>query len=153
MIKITLNDTQAVSSLQQIARQLESPRRLYGILGESLKKIHNQRFKQEIDPEGNRWQALSDRTLALKRKRGKSLKILRQDGNLADRTAYNIKADGVEFGSSQPYAALHHFGGRAGRRRKVTIPARPWLGVGRRDEDYLLEKARHHLRQTLRNIR
>ncbi|MDD6911521.1 phage virion morphogenesis protein, partial [Actinobacillus minor] len=80
MIKITLNDMQAVKSLQQIANQLENPRRMYGILGETLKKIHTDRFKAETDPDGNKWKPLSSRTLALKRKRGKSTKILRQDG-------------------------------------------------------------------------
>ena len=87
MIKITLNDTQAVKSLQQIANQLQNPRRLYGVLGETLKKIHTDRFKAETDPEGKKWKPLADRTLALKRKRGKSTKILHQDGYLADKTA------------------------------------------------------------------
>lgn len=149
MIKITLNDTQAVKSLQQIANQLENPRRLYGVLGETLKKIHTDRFKTEIDPEGKKWKPLSDRTLALKRKRGKSTKILRQDGYLADKTAYNVRNDGVEFGSQEIYARLHQFGGKAGRGKKVTIPARPWLGAGEKDEQLLLRKAEWHLSQII----
>lgn len=153
MIKITLNDTQAVKSLQQIANQLEQPRRLYGILGETLKKIHTARFKAEQDPDGNNWKALDDRTLALKRKRGKSPKILRQDGYLADKTAYNVSNDGVEFGSKEVYARLHQFGGKAGRGKKVSIPARPWLGVGKNDETLLLEKARFHLRKVIAQVR
>lgn len=153
MIKITLNDTQAVKSLQQIANQLEQPRRLYGILGETLKKIHTARFKAEQDPDGNNWKALDDRTLALKRKRGKSPKILRQYGYLADKTAYNVTNDNVEFGSKEVYARLHQFGGKAGRGKKVSIPARPWLGVGKNDETLLLEKARFHLRKVIAQVR
>ncbi|QLB43545.1 phage virion morphogenesis protein [Mannheimia pernigra] len=153
MIKITLNNTQAVKSLQQIANQLEQPRRLYGILGETLKKIHTARFKAEQDPDGNNWKALDDRTLALKRKRGKSTKILRQDGYLADKTAYNVTNDNVEFGSKEVYARLHQFGGKAGRGKKVSIPARPWLGVGKNDETLLLEKARFHLRKVIAQVR
>lgn len=149
MIKITLNDTQAVKSLQQIANQLEQPRKLYGILGETLKKIHTDRFKAETDPNGNKWETLDDRTLALKRKRGKSTKILRQDGYLADKTAYNVQADGVEFGSQEKYARLHQFGGKAGRGKKVTIPARPWLGTGDKDDQLLLRKAEWHLSQVI----
>lgn len=149
MIKITLNDTQAVKSLQQIANQLENPRRMYGILGETLKKIHSDRFKAETAPEGKKWKPLSDRTLALKRKRGKSTKILRQDGYLADKTAYNVSNDGVEFGSQEIYAQLHQFGGKAGRGKKVTIPARPWLGAGEKDEQLLLRKAEWHLSQII----
>ena len=75
MIKISLNDTQAVQQLHNIARQLQQPRKLYGVLGETLKKIHAERFKQEVDPQGNGWQPLSAKTLARKQKKGKSKKV------------------------------------------------------------------------------
>lgn len=141
MIKISLNDTQAVQQLNNIAHQLKQPRKLYGVLGETLKKIHAERFKQEVDPQGNNWQPLSAKTLARKQKKGKSTKILRQDGYLSDRTAYNYDDKNVEFGSDAKYARLHQFGGKAGRGKKVTIPKRPWLGVSQQDEQKLLRKA------------
>ena len=74
-------------------------------------------------------------------KKGKSTKILRQDGYLSDKTAYNYNDKNVEFGSDAKYARLHQFGGKAGRGGKVTIPARPWLGVSEQDEQKLLRKA------------
>lgn len=151
MIKITLNDLQAAEKLRNIANQLKHPRKLYGVLGETLKKIHAARFKAEQDSEGNRWKPLSSRTLESKRKHGKSLKILRQDGYLSDKTAYNIKPDGLEFGSSEKYARLHQFGGNAGRGHKVKIPARPWLGVGKQDEEVLLRKATLILQREIDN--
>lgn len=141
MIKISLNDTQAVEKLHRIASQLKQPRKLYGVLGETLKKIHAERFKQEVDPEGNNWQSLSPKTLARKQKKGKSTKILRQDGYLSDKTAYNYNDKNVEFGSDAKYARLHQFGDKAGRGGKVTIPKRPWLGVSEQDEQKLLRKA------------
>lgn len=141
MIKISLNDSQAVQQLHNIARQLKQPRKLYGVLGETLKKIHAERFKQEVDPQGNNWQPLSAKTLAHKQKKGKSTKILRQDGYLSDRTAYNYDDKHVEFGSDAKYARLHQFGGKAGSGKKVTIPKRPWLGVSQQDEQKLLRKA------------
>ncbi len=116
---------------------------------ETLKKIHTARFKAEQDPDGNNWKPLASSTLALKRKRGKSTKILRQDGYLADKTAYNVTSDNVEFGSQEVYARLHQFGGKAGRGKKVTVPARPWLGVGDKDEQLLLRKAEWHLGQII----
>ena len=141
MIKISLNDTQAVAKLHRIASRLKQPRKLYGVLGETLKKIHAERFKQEVDPEGNNWQSLSPKTLARKQKKGKSTKILRQDGYLSDKTAYNYNDQNVEFGSDAKYARLHQFGGKAGRGKKVAIPKRPWLGVNAQDEQKLLRKA------------
>ncbi|HHF6895592.1 TPA: phage virion morphogenesis protein, partial [Haemophilus influenzae] len=58
MIKITLNDTQALAKLHSIAQQLQHPRKLYGLLGETLKKIHADRFKAEVAPDGKKWQPL-----------------------------------------------------------------------------------------------
>ena len=141
MIKISLNDIQAAQQLHNIARQLQQPRKLYGVLGETLKKIHAERFKQEVDPEGNNWQSLSPKTLTRKQKKGKSTKIWRQGGYLSDKTAYNYNDQNVEFGSDAKYARLHQFGGKAGRGKKVTIPKRPWLGVNAQDEQKLLRKA------------
>ena len=141
MIKISLNDMQAVEKLHRIANQLKQPLKLYGVLGETLKKIHAERFKQEVDPEGNNWQSLSPKTLTRKQKKGKSTKILRQGGYLSDKTAYNYNDQNVEFGSDAKYARLHQFGGKAGRGKKVTIPKRPWLGVNAQDEQKLLRKA------------
>lgn len=141
MLKITLNDNQAIQKLTGIASQLQHPRKLYGLLGETLKKIHAARFEAEVDPTGKRWEELSPRTKALKAKRGKSPKILRQSGYLADKTAYNYDDNGVEFGSDAKYARLHQFGGNAGRGKQVKIPARPWLGISDRDGEKLLKKA------------
>lgn len=37
--------------------------------------------------------------------------------------------DTLAPGSNKPYAAIHHLGGQAGRGKKVTIPARPYLPI------------------------
>ena len=44
-------------------------------------------------------------------------------------------ADGtmVAVGSNLAYARIHQKGGKAGRGKKVTIPARPYLGVSDSD--------------------
>ena len=75
MLKITLNDNQAIQKLTGIASQLQHPRELYGVLGETLKKIHAARFETEVDPTGNRLQGLSSCTKSLKEKLSKSTKI------------------------------------------------------------------------------
>lgn len=152
MIKIEVNDKQVQTKLSEIARQLKEPRKLYGVLGETVKKLHKERFKQEVSPEGKKWKALSPATLALKRKRKKSLKILRQDGYLSDKTAYNYDSRRLEFGSDAKYARLHQFGGQAGRGRKVNIPARPWLGVSDNDKRKLLDKAQAVLKRQLEKL-
>ncbi|NBI42045.1 phage virion morphogenesis protein [[Haemophilus] felis] len=153
MIKINLNDTQAAEKLHRIANQLKQPRQLYGVLGETLKKIHTERFKQEVDPDGNKWKPLSPITQEIK---GND-KILKHRGYLSQLLAYNYNDDGVEFGSDAKYARLHQFGGvikpKKGKRlvfgkkgspvfaKESKVPARPWLGVNSQDEQKLLQKA------------
>lgn len=48
-------------------------------------------------------------------------------------------SDRAEIGTNVVYAAIHQFGGKAGRGRKVNIPARPFLMV--QDEDWASIKA------------
>ena len=153
MLKITLNDNQAIQKLTRIASQLQHPRKLYGLLGETLKKIHADRFKAEVAPDGKKWQSLSPITREIK---GND-QILKQGGYLSQKTAYNYDDNRLEFGSDAKYAKLHQFGGvirpKKGKRLKFgkgsntvyakqsTIPARPWLGVNTQDEQKLLKKA------------
>lgn len=40
----------------------------------------------------------------------------------------------VFVGTNVKYAAMHQFGGKAGRGRKVTIPSRPFFGLNAQDE-------------------
>ncbi len=164
MLKITLDDNQAIQKLTKIASQLQRPRELYGVLGETLKKIHADRFKQEVDPEGKKWKPLSPITQQIK---GNS-NILKQSGYLSQKTAYNYDDNRLEFGSDAKYARLHQFGGtitpkktkllRFGNSKifakKAVIPARPWLGVSNSDGQKLLKKANALLqRQINQNLK
>lgn len=152
MIKITLDD-RASPELKKIAIQLQHPKKLYGVLGETLKKIHKERFKQEVAPDGKKWKSLEKSTLERKRKKGKSLKILRQDGYLSDKTAYNYDDNSVEFGSDAKYARIQHFGGKTGRGHKTKLHPRPWLGVNNNDKAVLLNKATTLLQRQLSQIK
>lgn len=54
---------------------------------------------------------------------------------LYDSYVYQLPAGGVEWGSALVYAAIHHFGGETGRPgHRFTLPARPVMGIGERQE-------------------
>ena len=53
-------------------------------------------------------------------------------------------------GTNEPYAAIHQFGGKAGRGRKVDIPARPFLVLTPQDEDDILEDVQAYFRSVVR---
>lgn len=53
--------------------------------------------------------------------------ILTDSTRLRNSIYYIASGSGVIVGTNVVYAAIHQFGGRAGRGLKVTIPARPYL--------------------------
>lgn len=58
--------------------------------------------------------------------------------------------DSAEVGTNEPYAAIHQFGGKAGRGRKVDIPARPFLVLTPQDEDDILEDVQAYFRSVVK---
>jgi phage virion morphogenesis protein len=124
-------------------------------IGEYMLRATDQRFTDEEDPEGKAWtpHAAITRALAYRRKGGKthtakrkqvsaaflryaaSRKILTEGHYLRRSIHYVADRDSVVIGTPPdiPYAAIHQFGGKAGRGKKVKIPARPYLGINDRD--------------------
>lgn len=76
-------------------------------------------FELEQAPDGTPWSpSLRDG------------KTLQDAGHLRDSITYLSSTQDVEIGSSMEYAAIHQFGGEAGRKNaRVTIEARPYLGI------------------------
>lgn len=56
-------------------------------------------------------------------------KLLVDTGSLARQFHVSANANSVTVDNSMIYAAIHQFGGKAGKGKKVTIPARPFLPV------------------------
>ena len=50
-----------------------------------------------------------------------------------------VTPQSVFVGTNVEYAAIHQFGGRAGRNRKVEIPDRPFFGLNQQDEQDIAE--------------
>lgn len=71
-----------------------------------------------------------------KKKSGKTLIDTARLQNSIKPKAYSDRA---EVGTGVKYAAIHQLGGKAGKRHKVNIPARPFLMV--QDEDWTEIKA------------
>lgn len=98
-------------------------------VGAMLKDEARLCFVEQSSPYGMKWRPLSPVTVAKRRKGEGSgeIQILRDTGRLMNSIAVNSSASSVEVGSNLVYAAIHQFGGMAGRNRKVSIPARPFL--------------------------
>lgn len=86
-------------------------------------------FEKEGRPK--RWKPHSEIT---QRRRGTGAPILRDEDHLMNSIHDKAYRDRTVIGTNRVYAAIHHFGGKAGRKRKVTIPARPFMMI--QDEDW-----------------
>lgn len=93
------------------------------------------------------WKPLAPATIRFKMKHGKPLRPLVFSGALSQivRTATKTFAlIGVQP-RTQAYAAIQHFGGKAGRGHKVTIPARPYMVLQPEDKADIIALAEKHL--------
>lgn len=153
-IKATVHDEEVRRLMGKVAERVGNLRPVMRDIGEEYTRRVDDRFVSQTDPDGNPWARLSSVTLqlALGRLRGgfkksgylgaagrrylEGKRILQQSGALRGDIHYQHNADSVSIGTSGriPYAGIQQFGGMAGRGRKVSIPARPYLARNAGDE-------------------
>lgn len=80
--------------------------------------------------------------------------ILVLTGRMRSRVHYQATSTSMTAGiNGIPYAAIHQFGGMAGRGKKISIPARPWLAknnqttlvLADKDKTMIMEVIERHL--------
>lgn len=152
--EIRIEDTQAAKAFGELVRVIDQPEPVLRAIGTGLVQVTQDRFESATDPQGNAWTALNPLYAATKRGPG----ILRESamrGGLMSSITFETSSDAVQVGTNKVYAAIHQFGGtikpkdapalifRIGGKlvwaRSVTIPARPFLGVGPDDEEMILD--------------
>ena len=124
-------DTAALDgALARLAAVLSYPDDIMDRIGRYLVASTHRRFERERAPDGTPW-LKSARAVA------EGNRTLTDTGRLRGSIAHTLTdgGHGVEVGSNVLYAAIHQFGGAAGRGRRARIPARPYLGVDERDRD------------------
>lgn len=124
---VAINDG-ATPSFAAIVRRVAKLDPALDEIGSFLVTETQQRFEGEEDADGRKWVPLSELTLA--KRSAKTPKILRERGDLYDSITHAVLSlRGVQVGTNRRYARIHQLGGKAGRGHKVTIPARPYLGI------------------------
>jgi len=130
-----------------LKRRLEDLTPVYKEIGELMVLRTDDRFREEVDPNGIPWQQLSPYTIRMKQQQRRIMKILQSTGRL--RASINYQADrrGVVIGTNVSYAKKHQEGGREGR---YIIPPRPFLGIGDEDTKEILLLIEEYLNATNR---
>ena len=105
-----------------------------GIMADSTEE----NFKEEGRPN---WKDLSEKTKTARKKTGHYPgQILQVSGQLALSVTTQYDDTSAVIGSNKIYAAIHQLGGQAGKNKKTTIPARPYLQLTEDDFDEILQE-------------
>lgn len=139
-------DTRFVNGAERLAQRIRTIRNKLGLppltdeIGDLLLSRTLRRFDQEVDPDGNAWEALSPVTIQIKLRLGYPLRklvrtrtmrdsIQKIRGAAAGATFSNTGAGvriGIPAGKTADVARIQNYG-------NSKIPARRFLGVGRLD--------------------
>jgi phage virion morphogenesis protein len=158
-IKITVRDAPLIAAFKRVAAP-DLRRAILKNIGIALVKSTRRRFATETDPQGRPWARLNPEYA--KGKRGS--KILQEQGmrgGLLGSITYEASETRVVVGTNKIYAAAQHFGatifprtadalvfrlnGRLVRAQKVTIPARPYLGISESDRSTIAQVVEDHI--------
>jgi len=103
--------------------------------------------EEKAAPDGGAWAEWSEAYAATRSGRHS---LLVADNNLLGSVQNYSRGPEARVGSNLVYAAIHQFGGEAGRKSaRVTIPARPYLGISDRDRRDIAELVEGDLREVL----
>ena len=129
-IDVAIEGSALNAALSRVAAVLANPSATLDQVGRYLVASTLRRFERERAPDGSPW-LKSARALAV------GGKTLTDTGRLRGSITHTVTDGGraVEVGSNVLYAAIHQFGGRAGKGLRATIPARPYLGIDEHDRD------------------
>jgi phage virion morphogenesis protein len=135
LIQIQVDERPVVELLGRLlasGQDMSTPfRQIAGVMAYAVEE----NFAQEGRP---RW-LQSDRA---KKDGGKTLQLT---GRLAASITTSSDALSATIGTNTIYAAIHQFGGQAGRKRATTIPARPFLSLADDDVEEIIDILEQHL--------
>lgn len=135
-VRVTINDRELNQVLRRLARLGGEPGRFLKPIGRQLINSTNERARREVSPDFTPWPELTPAYAATKR----GSHMMRESGNLLGSLTREVEGNTLRVGTNRIYGAIHQFGGQAGRGRKVTMPARPWLGLSRDDITMIREE-------------
>ena len=125
-IEIKIDNKEVLTRLQELASRGENLRPLMKNIAGIMSTATEDNFKDEGRPE--KWVDLSETTKKQRQKIGKYPgQLLQVSGQLASSVSTVYDDNSAVIGSNLVYAAIHQLGGQAGKNKKTTIPARPYL--------------------------
>lgn len=144
-IEIKIDNKAINEKLLELASRGENLRPLMKNIAGIFADSTEENFKNEGRPD--KWTDLAEITKEKRKKKNKwPGQILQVQGQLAASVNTQYDDDSVIIGSNKDYAAIHQLGGKAGKNKKVKIPARPYLQLTDEDCDEILYEIEKHLK-------
>ena len=129
----------------ELARRISTLGDVLKASAQDIRLSVRERYDEEKSPDGTPWAPLAAATLARK----KDARILIEGDVLRKSITVRLSArktnPSLRMGSNLVYARIHQLGGKAGRSRSVTIPARPYLGFSAEDRKHVRRELLKHL--------
>lgn len=146
MSTITVDDREFQNVCAALIARGSRLRPLLAEIGFELVRSTQDRFDDQIGPDGLPWVDLRPATW----KRKRSNKMLVERGYLRGGIHSDAEESHVDVIADRVYAAIHQFGGTADMPAgAAAIPARPYLGVSFDDSAMVLRAAREYLQDAL----
>ncbi|SDQ17640.1 phage virion morphogenesis protein [Pseudovibrio sp. Tun.PSC04-5.I4] len=162
MITLTFDSSDMNREIADVAGRLEDSTTVHDIIGEVLLDETRERITKEVGPDGSNWPALHPVTLDNRRSK---TGMLRDSGELFRSIHKNSSAAKAEVGTNLnhpkvwvnqygttikprrvPFLLIPFGGGRIAA-KQVTIPARPYIGIGRDDAELIRETLERYLEE------
>jgi phage virion morphogenesis protein len=135
-VSFTVDDRAVMRALQRMQSRAGNLRPVLKSIGQVLVTETDLAFREERDPWGHAWAALSPVTK--KRRRGTTAHILSDTGRLRGSINARVQDDSVAVGTNVVYAGTQQFGAAQGAFGKTkrgapipwgNIPVRPFLPI------------------------
>ncbi|ATD64844.1 phage virion morphogenesis protein [Neisseria weixii] len=120
MLEISLDADQLEHGLNRLLKNATDTRPMMRAIATEMVSLTEDNFENE-SWGSEKWKQ--------SKRAADSGKTLQLTGQLAASISTKTGNGFAQIGSNKKYAAIHHLGGQAGRGRKVTIPARPYLPI------------------------
>lgn len=142
-IEIKIDNKKVEKALLEIAQKTSNLRPLMKNVAGIMADSTEENFKEEGRPK---WKDLSEKTKTARKKTGHYPgQILQVSGQLALSVITQYDDSSAVIGSNKVYAAIHQLGGQAGKNKKTTIPARPYLKLTDDDFDEIISIVEKYL--------
>jgi len=143
-IEIKIDDRELNQVLDKLFERTSDLRPLMKNIAGIMADVVEENFKQEGQPD--KWEELKKVTIKLRTKKGHwPGKILQMRGELAASITTAYDESSATVGSNKEYAAIHQFGGQAGKNKKVKIPARPYLNLTTKELNFIRQNVENYL--------